>query len=215
MPRINYSQLISIYENMSDALNFLGMFPKVVTELRVVPEHQAALNTNHPDATIFVTFKNSSYTRDFTSIFESPGEMGLPVNLRRSSSGYTRSLNMAVDTSHPICDAERVFCAMQQFDYLMKCTDLEDSLLNKSINLPEDFEAQWDGFRACIKQASTDRDLQAVFQQVTDYYMTCKAASAPCSRSGSAQAVLTNVAASSSSEIDPLSLPQQKFSIEK
>lgn len=190
MARINYSQLTDIYLSLHGALLALNR-PQLITGFDVVPEHQAALDTDHPDATIFISFRSPLYTKDFMSIFESEGEMGLPFNNRRSCSGYMRSLNLAVDTSHAICNPDKVRCAVQQFDYLMRCTDLENKLLEKGIDLPTDFNEKWAGFRHQIKQAKTEEGLHAIFQQVSAYYMSCKEPVAPCSHASAQTTLLT------------------------
>lgn len=191
MPRINYDQLLDIFDSMCESLEFLNLFPKIVSEISVVPEDQAALDTDHPDATIYITFKNPLYTSDFQRIFKAQSEMCLPF----SSSGYMISLNLAVDTNHAICDPDKVHCAMNRFDYLMKCTELEQSLLDKNVELPADFNARWEGFRDQIKQAPTEVALLTIFQQVSNYYMQCKGVSAPCSHA-SIQSTLANTVVS-------------------
>lgn len=202
MPRINYTQLTGIYWSLHGALRDLNR-PELITGIGVVSEDQAALDTDSPDATIFIGFKNSLYTRDFMNIFESEGEMGLPFNNRRSCSGYMRSLNLAVDTSHAICDPGKVRCAVQQFDYLMRCTDLENKLLEKGMDLPTDFNEKWDDFRHQIKHATTEDDLHEIFQRVSAYYMSCKEPVAPCSHT-SAQATLLTGSKPTNTDVTPL-----------
>lgn len=212
MPRIHYTQLTDIYRSLHDALRDLNR-SQLITGLDVVPEHQAALDTDSPDATIFISFKNPLYTRDFMSIFESEGEMGLPGNYRHDSSGYMRSLNLAVDTSHAICNPDKVRCAVQQFDYLMRCTELEEKLLEKNIDFPADFNEKWADFRTQIKYTTTEDGWHAIFQRVSAYYMTCKEVVAPCSN-GSAQATLLTGFKPANTDVTPLN-KRESFNIDK